>query len=171
MGGKTWTKTDIGTLCKLYPGEHWNKIKAALPGRTRASIQVKAIELRIKRHRDGKTPWTGPEKATLRELWPSAPWKTILAALPRHPKPAIAKMGSTLGVRRDTARRSPYPIIRELRRARQEAMEQDILAEILGTHRVQIAKWERGEVVPRLRMFFDWVEALGYQLRLDRVDR
>lgn len=112
--------------------------------------------------------WTGAEITILRDLYPHASWPELCAALPRHPQASIAKYANGLGLSRDKAKaKSPYFIVQELRRLRRaQKLDQIILADKLGTHRIQIAKWERGECVPRLRMFFDWVQALGYELKL-----
>lgn len=170
MGGVPWSEQELMTLKQLYPVAHWNELNAAFRQRTKASVQVKAIELGIARTKNAKTPWTGAEKLMLRNLYDRSSWDEICAAIPRHARPAIAKMANTMSLRRDTAQRSPYPIIRELRAQRRALdIEQQVLAKILGSHKVQIAKWERGELVPRLRTFFDWVEALGFRLELHQV--
>jgi DNA-binding XRE family transcriptional regulator len=165
-----WSNREINALHAHYPSADWVAIQRAIPNRTRDAILQMGQVHKIKRLKRSKTFWTGPEKERLRKLWPFAPWPEILSAIPRHPKMSIARMASFLGVKRDAARRSPYPIIRELRKIRRErGFRQDILAEQLGSHRIQIAKWERGEQVPRLRTFFDWVQALDLQLTLTTV--
>jgi transcriptional regulator with XRE-family HTH domain len=82
-------------------------------------------------------------------------------------------MASTMKLRRDpSTKQSPYRLIRTLRETRRRnGLTQERLAEKLGAHCVQIAKWERGEQMPRLRTFFDWVEAMGFRLELNKGTR
>lgn len=168
MGGHWWTTEEIDLLKRLYPGASWEGLLNAFPGRTLCAIRVQAVTLQIKRTKNGKTYWNGYEKKILREIYLRAPWSAICEQIPRHPRGSIAKMANVMGLKRDAYRQSPYPIIRELRTIRQDRkLEQSKLARKLGSHQVQIAKWERGEHVPRLRTFFDWVEALGLRLKIE----
>lgn len=167
MAGNFWSEKEIKVLQRLYPSADWLELHAALPSRTLAAIHWMARAQNVKRLKNGKTFWTNPEKSTLKQLWPNAPWGALCKALPRHSRGAIARMAPTLGVRRDTARKSPYPIIRELREIRrQREIRQDVLADQIGTSPIQIAKWERGEHVPRLRALFDWAQALDCKIAL-----
>ena len=172
MGGHAWTQEELDRLRRLYPGASWDGLRNAFPGRTRASMQVQAISLNIKRLRDGRTLWRQSEKDRLCALYPRAPWDKICESLPRHPRSAIAKMANALGLRRDASVHSKFPVIQQLRAIRRErGISQNELAGEIGTHAVQIAKWERGENMPRTRTLFDWIEALDLKIALTTAER
>lgn len=171
--GRHWTDREIDRLRHLYPTAPWPNLLKAFPSRTKFAIQVQAIKFRIKRKINARTHWTGPEKNLLAKLYPVASWSEICGAMPRHPKKSIVKMANSLKIRRDHAKkRSVYPVIQKLREIRRDSnIDQLILADIVGCHRVQISYWERGDKVPRLRSFFDWIEALGYRIDLVPIDQ
>lgn len=173
MGGHPWTEKELLIVRTLYPTAKWPPLLKALPGRSKASIRCQVISLGIKRERNSRTPWTGAENMLLRKLYPSASWPDIVRAIPRHPQTAIARQASTLKLKRDGAKKKANAsIIRELRAYRRTLnIPSDHLADRIGTHRVQLSRWERGEQLPRLQSFFDWVEALGLQLHLSRGNR
>lgn len=168
MSGRRWSQQELDHVRRLYPDYAWSGIIPALPKRSKAAIRCKVFELGLKRKWASRTPWTGAEIAILRKLYPNAPWSQICKAIPRHPKPAIGKMATSLKIGRDRAmKQSRFAIVRELRAARRASgLRQDVLAKLVGTLPVQIAKWERGETVPRFASFLDWAEALGYRVEL-----
>lgn len=170
MAGHAWTQAELDAVRSVYPIGTWKQILDALPGRTKASIRCQVISQGIKRTRNPRVSWTGAEYLIVRKLYPLAPWPTICAALPRHHQSAIAKQANMLGLKRDGAtRQSRIAIIRELRATRRRlGISSENLANRLGSHRVQLAKWERGEQMPRLQSFFDWIEALGFRIELQR---
>lgn len=88
-----------------------------------------------------------------------------------HRWPTISRKACEIKVKRDPARRvSRYRLMRELREARRAAgIKQTAIAALVGTHSVQIAKWERGETVPRFASFIDWAEAVGFRVELVRI--
>lgn len=170
MGGSIWSTKDVERLGRLYPSAPWVGLLAAFPGRTKSSIQQGAQQRDLRRIKNGKWPWTGPEKEKLKKMWPRATWDELRTAFSDRTDMALAKQANALGVRRDYGQQSPYPIIRQLRQIRRaKNIKQAKLGRKVGSHAVQIAKWERGEYVPRTRTLFDWVEALGYELRLHEV--
>ena len=173
MAWTAWTPEELELVRLIYPAEKWPAILKQFPGRTQAAIRNQAISQGIKRLRNSRTPWTGAEKMALRRLWPRAPWSEILDTIPRHPQPAIGRMASQMGLRRDpSTKQSKHRLIWTLRETRRKnGMTQERLAEILGSHAVQIAKWERGEQMPRLLSFFDWVQAMGFRLELQTGTR
>lgn len=173
MGGHTWTQAELDTVHQIYPAGRWSQILQALPGRSKASIRCQVIARGIKRAKNSRTAWTGAEIVTLRKLYPLAPWPEICAAIPRHPQSAIAKQANMRGLKRDGATKyAKHGIIRELRAIRRsQGIPAAHLADRIGAHRVQLAKWERGEQLPRFQSFLDWVEALGLRIELQRNAR
>jgi DNA-binding transcriptional regulator YiaG len=171
LRGRLWTDQEIAALRHFYPLGRWPAIRKALPGRTIAAIRCQAVTLGVKNTRNPRTAWHGSERQLLQKLYPSAPWPALLAALPRHHKTAIVKQANDLGFKRDGAKKqSRHNIIRELRQLRRaRGIKQSVLAGTIGSHTVQLAKWERGEQLPRLLGFFDWINALGLQIRLERA--
>lgn len=171
MSGRQWSEDELIALRKFYPLGRWPAIRKALPSRTKAAIRCQAIALGISNERNPRIFWTGAENALLRKFYPMGSWDQICKAIPRHHKTAIAKQANSIGLKRDRAtKKSRHKIIRQLRELRRErGIQQRYLAETIGSHTVQLAKWERGEQLPRLLSFFDWVNALGYQIRLERA--
>jgi DNA-binding transcriptional regulator YiaG len=168
VGGFPWNGEEIEAIRGLYPSTVWPIVLKALPGRSKAAVRCKVIELGIKKTKGSKIPWTGAERMKLRELYPKTPWPEIEAALPRHAKTAISKQANMLKLRRDSAGTvSRYALFRELRVIRRRrGLTQVALGRVVGVHPVQIAKWERGETVPRMQNLIDWIEGLGYRLSL-----
>ena len=105
MGGRYWTADEIERLKVLYPNKGWPVLLREFPGRTKAAIRCQVIAMGVKREKDSRTPWHGSEHIILRRLYPSASWPTICAAIPRHPQSAIAKQATSLGLKRDSAKR------------------------------------------------------------------
>jgi DNA-binding XRE family transcriptional regulator len=173
MAGKPWTAEELELVRLIYPVEKWSNILKQFPGRTQAAIRNQVISQGIKRVYNSRTPWTGAERVILQRLWPHGSWAELLVGIPRHPQPAIAKMAAQMKLRRDpSAKQSRHSIIRTLRETRRKnGMTQERLAELVGSHCVQIAKWERGEQLPRLQSFFDWIEAMGFRLELQKGTR
>jgi DNA-binding transcriptional regulator YiaG len=171
VSGKRWSQEELAALRELYPLGRWPALKKALPGRTVAAVRNMAISLEIRNERNPRVAWTGAEKHLLTRLYPSGSWKSICAAIPRHHQSAIAKQGNLMGLKRDgSTKKSRFNVIRELRELRRsKGIQQRYLAKSIGSHTVQLAKWERGEQLPRLASFFDWVQALGYKIRLERA--
>jgi transcriptional regulator with XRE-family HTH domain len=59
-----------------------------------------------------------------------------------------------------------------IREARTRAgLTQDELSEISGRPRSLIARWEQGSVAPSIDNFLEIIEACGYELPLDLVER
>lgn len=173
MSGAKWSVDEIGRLHALYPYEpRWKKLLPQFPGRSKAAIRCKVQTLDIHRATNSRVPWLSSEKIALRKLWPSAKWPEISAAIPRHSKSAIGKQASSMKiVRTDKAKQqSRYSIIRDLRAIRKASgASAGSMAVLIGTHWVRLQRWESEYDVPRLASFFDWVEALGYRLRLERI--
>lgn len=171
MSGLPWSAQEIDALRRTYPVRSWNLVLASVPGRTKAAVRCKVISLDIRKEKNSRVSWLGSELALVRKLYPRAPWPEICAAIPRHAQSAIAKQANSMNLARDRAtKRSRFAIIQELRSERQRRkIPQAALAQLIGSHTVQLANWERGQQMPRLRSFFDWVQALEFRLLLERV--
>lgn len=164
-----WKDSDIERLRALFPTKAWRRLKLEFPGRTVGAIRQKAVCLGIVREINPRVPWFPSEKLILRKLWPAATRAAIIDAIPRHHYTAIGKQANMMGLRRldKATMKSRYRLIRELRAMRlARGISPEVLATVMGAHRVQISKWERGESVPRLATVFDWVEALGCRLEI-----
>lgn len=167
--GARWSEKEMGRLRTLYPRAPWSDLLAAIPGRSKHAIERKAGLLCIPREACRKPAWTGAEDKALRRLFPIATWPELEQAFPRHSVSGIKNRGIALGLRRPprTKLQSRYALIRELRSIRHAArMTRPELAELIGTVKTQIERWELGINAPRLPMLFDWAQALGYEVSL-----
>lgn len=114
--------------------------------------------------------WTKFQLETLARLWPIAPREELLAAFPTRRYETIGKKAASLGLRRSREIRSvksDIPIIRALVELRQQRrIQRKELAAHLGQHVVHVAKWERGELKPKLANLLNWCDALGVELTI-----
>lgn len=112
--------------------------------------------------------WLCTEEAMLRRLYenPNVSWAEIVAAIPRHPRLAISRHASGMGLRRRRKSKQPKDgVLAALWQRRVELnMTRADLAEHTGYHKVQIARWERGEDHPRFRALMDWAQSLGLEI-------
>lgn len=104
--GLPWTAEEFETLARLATHRGrvrralpWDRIEAALPGRSRRTISVRLARLTrrgvVKR---GGREWTREENLTLRRLWTESAERTLLAALPRRSWSAIIQHARQLGL-------------------------------------------------------------------------
>jgi len=115
-----------------------------------------------------RAPWMRSEKELLRRLYPSTYQEEIERQLPRHPWMSIARMASTMGLKRPRSKvTSAIEVIRDLRAARERrGITRKELASKLGIHPQFITTWERGPGTPRFSNLIKWCGALGVSLRI-----
>jgi hypothetical protein len=171
VSGRAWTSQEDAELLRIYPTAQWRFLLRAFPDRTREGITQHAQFLEISRELNARNAWTGAEKKLLAALYPTASRERIIGALPRHSKwGTIVKMANTMGLKREfdvVAKHQRHPIVRKLRASRRERGILLVdLSRKIGAHPVQLARWESGQQMPRLRSFFDWVQALNFELVL-----
>lgn len=167
-----WLPAEVAEVIERRArGESMFDIARAL-GRHPGSVSGKIFALKL-----GPSPstrrvhWSAAEMAALRELWPRASRKEVMAALPNRAWSAIGKRASSLGLLRSAHRRYPkvHPMIAQLRTERERlGWSRPQLAKRVGVHRQQIATWELGIAQPLWFFVETWAEALGFELRLWR---
>lgn len=116
--------------------------------------------------------WTPAENALLERLWPYAARDVIEAALPTRNWEAIGKRAADRKILRTRQSRSkradtvdPFFLeLREIRESRRIHRKQ--LADKIGHHYIQIAKWELGETVPRWLALRDWLAGLNVKIKV-----
>lgn len=161
-----WSEQELATLERVYRGATWEGIRNAIPKRTTRAIQQMASGRDIPRGR--QRPWTEPMKRRLKQLYAGATWGVLLAEFAPHTGDAIASKARELGLTRPRqGKTSRHRIVRQLRARRiARRIRQKVLAHKIGVDAHRLSNWERGQVVPRLRLFFDWVEALDAELTI-----
>ncbi len=168
-----WTELECDMVSDLFPMAKWAEICAALPGRTRGSINQFARKvLKLRRMVNPRERWSELELQKLKNLYPMASDEEIAAALPRHSLFGAQRMASKLGIRRKTvaqrkSRRAINPLFVQLRAIREaKRLSRPMLAEIMGYHQNQLLLWENGNVQPDFQHIEDLANALGYDLVL-----
>lgn len=97
--GKLWTKDEDDLIRKFYPPGRYDELRSALPHRTWASIQQRAVTLGIRRVGCGAS-WTQEDDAKLARLYSWASWEDLLTAFPGRSKTAIQVRAIRLGLGR-----------------------------------------------------------------------
>lgn len=116
-----------------------------------------------------RNAWTGPEVIKLRELYPSASWDEINAAMPRHGRSAIRSKAKWLKIARDPYAASRHPLIAILRARRRELNRPMVeVAAAAGVERTTLHHAEngRGHQLPHGTTLEPWAWALDFKLEL-----
>jgi hypothetical protein len=95
-----WTEAETAIMRALYATADRDRLRAALPGRSWDSIASRAAVLGLRRRYERRNGWTEAEDAVLRQLYPTAEWDEIEAALPGRTRKAIALHAHQLRLRR-----------------------------------------------------------------------
>lgn len=121
-------------------------------------------------HYIGGGDWTEEEEKLLKNIWPVRSKARILAAFPGRSWAAISRRASQRQLRRSRAaasrsKRKAHKFFRSLRDIREaRGITREELADKAGFHRIQLAKYELGEMFPRWAMLQAWLGALQYEL-------
>lgn len=159
-------------LRATFPAAPWPEILAALPRRTRDSINQQARLHGVRREVSKRARWTVPEENILRTMYPSAEPAVICAALPGRVWASIIKKANDLNIRRPSPwsrrnTRTIHPLLKQLRAERERRrITRPALSLKLGYHVNNILAWEMGKAQPEFRVVFDWAQALGLELIL-----
>lgn len=172
MTGVSWTEPEMAALRATFPAAPWPLVLAALPRRSRESINQQARLHGVHREVNKRAQWTDPEVAALRKLWPVAEQEILTAALPGRAWGSIGRKAAELGIQRRQPgarrnKRAIHPLIRQLRAEREtQRVTRATLAERTGYAVGQIHGWEMGKARPLLPFVCDLAAALGLELVL-----
>lgn len=124
-------------------------------------------------------PWTPELVGVLRRVWPRGTREEMLAHFPGRSWDTIERKANSLSLRRDPDVRVKvempnHPILRQLRRARQEAgiTSTEVArraGNAHGANRQMIVGCELGHRSLSLAQLDAWAAALGYALRLEKI--
>lgn len=63
-----------------------------------------------------------------------------------------------------------HPMVEQLRKRRYEMnVSQEVLARKMGFSKKTLKHWEAGVMEPNMRSLFDWCDALGMKLKLEKI--
>lgn len=115
----------------------------------------------------GHRRWSTEEMDRLLALYPSASPEELVAAFPGKKLGAIKRHACAIGIRRKHLRpvveaNGRHAIFKKLEEIRiTKGMTRVELADIVGYHHSNLARWERGDDEPRWTSLLDWLDALN----------
>ena len=111
-------------------------------------------------------PYTADQIAYLRRAYARTPIDELLKVLHPHTLESIQKFANDNGWRRRRITRRPkYPIIDQLREAREAlGLTRVKLCRKLDYHVIMFGRWERGDANPSIERLHKWAAAVGMKI-------